>query len=349
MSTKEEQLWQAATDGDLELVRKLSEDPAVNVEWTDETATRTPFYRACFFGRLEVVEFLLGDPRVNVNCKQKEGATPICGACSEGRTEVVARLLMDPRIDVNEPTIGKTSGFYWACTMGRVGIVAMLLADSRVEVNGRADDGATPFFSACEDGRTAVVSLLLKDPRIDVNLAKSSNSSPLWVVSQNGNLPEAQLILASGREIEVGKISNFDQTTALQRARAVAARSKPNSETEEVFKRKQQACPLIADLITRFEEDPTAVRAQLAYLPHVRDSFIGPLFALVVFVADNYARARPETPQHATRFFGVCSQLPLELQMVLCNRVFASPKDLVLARDSEPGFRWLATPSTWLS
>ena len=41
------------------------------------------------------------------------------------------------------------------------------------------------------------------------------------------------------------------------------------------------------------------------------------------------------------RFFAIASQLPLELQMVLCHRAFGSRKDLILIKHSEPAFKKL--------
>ena len=43
--SKEEILWQACTDGDLETVKKLADDPAVDVNWGDPILGRTSFYR----------------------------------------------------------------------------------------------------------------------------------------------------------------------------------------------------------------------------------------------------------------------------------------------------------------
>jgi len=41
--SKEEILWQACTDGDLEIVKELADDPAVDVNWGDQGGGRTPF------------------------------------------------------------------------------------------------------------------------------------------------------------------------------------------------------------------------------------------------------------------------------------------------------------------
>ena len=69
----------------------------------------------------------------------------------------------------------------------------------------------------------------------------------------------------------------------------------------------------------------------------------------MVFLADEFVELGDETDATSgSRFLKIAASLPLDLQMVLCNRMYGSPKDIVLASDSEPGFRWLAKKVTWL-
>ena len=83
-------------------------------------------------------------------------------------------------------------------------------------------------------------------------------------------------------------------------------------------------------------------------LPGLREYFIGHLFALVVFHADSFAIINERTAHSYTRrFFQITFQLALDLQMVLCNRIFGSPRDIILSRDSEPGFQLLTRTTTW--
>ena len=95
---------------------------------------------------------------------------------------------------------------------------------------------------------------------------------------------------------------------------------------------------------------------------------LGELFALVVFLAEEYltfkrgartltkkwrARALFSKPDaggatkdanevKAVRFLRIASSLPLDLQMILCNTVFGSAEQFILCRDSEPGFKRVA-------
>ena len=86
------------------------------------------------------------------------------------------------------------------------------------------------------------------------------------------------------------------------------------------------------------------MRQGLRDLPGIRDTYIGWMFALVVFFCDGLLELpkRAKTKSQTGRFFTICSQLPLDLQMVICNRMFGSMKDMILSRDSEPGFKWVA-------
>ena len=132
--SKEQQLWEACTSGDLDLVKRLANDPAVNVNWEDPELSRTPFYRACFYGRLSVVEFLLTFTKVDVNKLQGQGCTPFYIACQNGHKEVVSLLLAEMRIDVNEPNNEQCTSLWFASQEGHLPVIQLILASGR-EVN----------------------------------------------------------------------------------------------------------------------------------------------------------------------------------------------------------------------
>jgi hypothetical protein len=77
------------------------------------------------------------------------------------------------------------------------------------------------------------------------------------------------------------------------------------------------------------------------------------LFALVVFYTDaylifvrvandNFEKKIWEMRHLHASFFRIAAQLPLDLQMVLCNRALGSDKDVITSTMSEPAFRALA-------
>jgi len=349
--SKEQKLWQACTDGDLEAVKKLASDPGVDINWVGEDRGDTALHRACRFGHLEIVKVLLAQERIEANKENEGDASPVSIACQEGHKEVVSLLLADPRVDPNKPANDGATPFLIACQNGHKEVVSMLLTDPRIDHNMPNSNGATPFLIACENGHKEVVSLLLADPRIDPNMPINDQATPLWFASNNGHLAVVQHLLASGKEIDTKMRSAFNNKTAAEQGRAMGTADMDDmdeDETKEDYERRKTNGPLCADLIDEYERDPVAVRHRLRRQPGLREYFIGHLFALVVFHSDSFvvineSLAHPDT----MRFFRICARLPLEIQMIICNRVFGCPKDIIPLRDSEPGFKLLDRSTTW--
>jgi len=81
------------------------------------------------------------------------------------------------------------------------------------------------------------------------------------------------------------------------------------------------------------------VRVELGLL----DALAAEMFALVVFVSDGLMQINDTTtPSPAARFFTIATQLPLELQMVLCHRLVGSARENIPGKDSEVAFKELA-------
>ena len=236
-----------------------------------------------------------------------------------------------------------------SCQIGHKEVVSMLLADPRIDPNKPSNDGATPFFQACQNGHEQVVSLLLADPRVDPNEPKKDQRTPLWKTSEIGHYVVVRHLLASGRDIDTRRKYTFNNRTAAEQARAIGGRTlRPDDEAEEEFQIRKKYCAPCADLIDEYERDPAAVRNRLRRQPGLREYYIGHLFALVVFYSDSFVILNERTAHSCTkRIFRIASRLPLDLQMVLCNLIFGSPRDIIPLRDSEPGFQLLTRITTW--
>jgi len=93
--------------------------------------------------------------------------------------------------------------------------------------------------------------------------------------------------------------------------------------------------------------NPTQIRHELRMKLGALDELAAEVFALTVFLCDELLLLKP-APTHnfaagaATRFFAIASQLPMELQMILCHRAVGSMKQNILQKDSEAAFKSLA-------
>jgi hypothetical protein len=65
-------------------------------------------------------------------------------------------------------------------------------------------------------------------------------------------------------------------------------------------------------------------------------------FAIIVFLSDDLLKIVHQGDQKTKRFMRTAMALPMELQMVLSNRLFEIPKDIISIKHSEVAFKKLA-------
>ena len=201
-----EELWNfLSSSDDLPNVERILSNPSADVNWKGGATKSTPFYRACYFGVLEIVKAFLSDPRTDLNHQQYEGATGFLVACNRGHEKVVRMLLAHPAIEVALPMNDGSTAFLVASQNGHLGVVELLLQDDRIDVNQPMKIGPTPFFMACQNSHLHVVRKLLQSHRVDVRRPNNNRVTPLWIASQNGNLEIVKWMLASGRDVDVAE------------------------------------------------------------------------------------------------------------------------------------------------
>jgi len=123
-------------------------------------------------------------------------------------------------------------------------VIPLLLAHPDIDVNVKDRHGRTPFFLACYWGYTSCVRVMLKDIRVEVNEPDSDGNSPLWWAARSGNLEVLKWWIASGREMDLGKPGDIDETDAIGVA-------KKYGKTD------------IATLLERFKKDAAKTRSEV--------------------------------------------------------------------------------------
>ena len=239
--------------------------------------------------------------------------------------EVKQFLEQTPTFDINQVGSYGWNPLNISSYMGCLESVSALLALPQVDVNSQSGDGCTPFGNSCYAGHIGIVEILLKDPRVDINISDNDNRTPLWWACKGGYFEIVKLIIASGREIKdldaVG-FSGFCHYTAT----AVAT---CNSHTG------------IASLLESFGKDKERVRHMVRVELGIPEAQSAELFSLVIFLCDGLVRIGTVvgSDNQAARFFSIAERLPIELQMILCNRVAGLTKDSIPSKDSEPAFK----------
>ena len=146
----------------------------------------------------------------------------------------------------------------------------------------------------------------------------------LWFAARYGHLDVIKWWIASGRENDLGKPGDVDKTDAIGVA-------------------KKLGYAEVVTLLERFKENPVETRHDMRVELGFIDELAAEMFALVVFVSNGLLQINDTTPSPAARFFSIATQLPLELQMVLCFRQVGSAKEIIPSKESEAAFKELAT------
>ena len=262
-------------------------------------------------------------------------------AVFEGNVPLVARLLEEhPEVNVNwvnGASFEQEATLHLACKGKSHGaILPLLLRHPEVNVNSLTYFGTSPLRLACQDGNTEAVRHLLAHPRLDVNGSDDSGRSGIWMASSYGHIDIVKLVLASGRAVELHPCEN--RCTPLEIA-------KMNRRRE------------VAEVLERFIANPEVTREQLRREVGLDRALAAELFAVVVLLCDDYLRMWyptriPQQDHHRRqegirRFLRMAMRLPIELQMILCHRVYRSPRETVRGRDVEEAFRktaaWILT------
>jgi len=118
-----------------------------------------------------------------------------------------------------------------------------------------------------------------------------------------------------------------------------------DKKTDAIGGARNRGMAEVVALLERFKENPEETRSVIRVELGLVDEAAAEMFALVVFVSDGLLQVRfvvdtPSTP--AARFFRIATQLPLELQTILCYRAVGSGRDTLSVQDPEAAFVNLA-------
>jgi len=129
---------------DSEIIQEMEsmkrKDPKFDINFGYNEDNWSLLMVANYYGREDLVRYLLSNPNINVNHRNYCGNTTLffCKQVS------ILKLLLDRRdLDVNIQNYGEWTGLYWACYWGRKACVKELLLDARADVLIRDDDGKT--------------------------------------------------------------------------------------------------------------------------------------------------------------------------------------------------------------
>ncbi len=141
------------------IVRILAREPDLVHAYSNDGYQ--PLGLACFFGRMDVVEYLIGaGARLNSPSKKPMNVTPLHSAAAAGHAAIV-KLLLDHGASPNVRGQGGFTPLHAAAQNGDVELIRLLLLNG-ADAEVKTDEGKTPLDYARESNKPEAVELLLE-------------------------------------------------------------------------------------------------------------------------------------------------------------------------------------------
>jgi len=226
-------IYNAATKGNLEMVRVLSEAGAY-LDNPGGPQNVSPLAAAIILGHDEVVNYLLSQ-QVDVNFREGEnGRSPVYVAAEVGRLDILKNLerrggdlsllggsnkvppiniaaqkgqlkvvdyLIRKGVDLNKQGIAGDGAVFWAAFGNHVDVLKSLnRAGANLDLTVK-EGGYTPLAMAILQGNTKSALFLIKNGA-DKNKKSSSGSTPAFIAAQEGNVPVLQALSDVNADLE---------------------------------------------------------------------------------------------------------------------------------------------------
>lgn len=164
----------AAKNGDILTIKQLISE--VNSSVAD-TIGKTALIRACQYGHLELVHYLLATKNIDINIQDKSGKTALMHAIIKDHLNIVGLLLSKDFIDINiQDEEGKTA-LMWAVQKGNVEIVQLILKYIDIDLYLKNRKALTAFKLAERKGEAKIASLIRnKTKSVELSIESLFNS-----------------------------------------------------------------------------------------------------------------------------------------------------------------------------
>ena len=196
----------AVQNGHVGLVHLLLEHPDIDVNCVDRGGL-TALHMACFKGQESVARALVAARgQDSLNLASFRALTPLMTAVLEGNPAVVELLLEQPSLEVNCAGDKGNTALHLACLEGRRGIVHRLLAaPGQQSFNVQNSAGNTPLMCGVKKSHSDVVDLLLAQPAVleGLQARNTFGNTPLMLATKKGRLEYVkQLVELPGVDLE---------------------------------------------------------------------------------------------------------------------------------------------------
>ncbi|KAF3074791.1 putative ankyrin repeat protein [Trichoderma lentiforme] len=147
-------------------------------------------------GYKAVIQMLLTQGSVDLNCSVDGSGTPLLEAVKNNHKAVIQLLITQAGVDLNDMDYHGQTILSWAASNGNLAVVQQLLTKG-VNPNSKDNGGRTPLSWAARNGHKAIVQLLLTKG-VNPDSKDNDGQTPLLYAAGMGHEAVVQLLLTKG-------------------------------------------------------------------------------------------------------------------------------------------------------
>ena len=191
-------IYIAAQEGFLDVVQLLVESGA-NVTSSSKSG-RKPLHMCAFSGHLDVVNYLLDNELVDVNCTDSKNWTPLHSAANKGHIATI-RCLIEKGADINKLISMGRNALHLCSFYGQYTKIAKILLEHEIDFKVHDNEGWTSLHLAAQEGKHEIVKQLL-DKGADPSSKARNGQVPLHL-AMNGYANIVKLLLSFAHEADI--------------------------------------------------------------------------------------------------------------------------------------------------
>ena len=162
---------------------------------------RSPLHWAAASGHTEMVNYLVDECEIDVNCTDKFGLTPVSHASRAGKEDMVA-LLVGKSADVSIPDESGNTALHYACSRGILGMVQKII-EAGANIDHANKGGNTALHISARNGQLVLVRYLAKTGA-KLGLQDISGDTALHIASAVGFKIVVEALLQAGASATPG-------------------------------------------------------------------------------------------------------------------------------------------------
>ena len=197
MASRNLALVAACQRGLLPMVKSLY---SIDKEKVDPSAPQdeygnTTLHIAAYYGKLEVVKYLITEKHCDPMCKARDGATPLHHAISTGRLHIVKYLIDEQQVDPSCRDEHGDTPLHKALRKCHFDIARYLIDEQQVDLSYQNKDGDTPLYIAVQavqcashfyirSQRLEMVKYLIDKQQVDLSYQNKSGNTIFHIAAQ---------------------------------------------------------------------------------------------------------------------------------------------------------------------